>query len=405
MRKKLKILFIVTEDWYFYSHRMAVGKAALWNGYEVWLATRVKNHGDLISREGIHIVPLQEFNRKLENPFSEFRKFSELLKVLRRLQPDILHNVAMKPVVFGTLAAHIAGVPTIVNALAGMGFLFISSHPIIGLLRRLFILSLRFLMRSNRVGMIVQNETDRRLLISERITSEHRIALIRGSGVDPAIFRFEPEDATGLPNVILPSRMLIDKGVEQFVDAARFVNQKRRVANFVLVGQPDEDNPASIPRARLQAWHREGAVEWWGHKNAMPNVFAQSNIVCLPSYREGLPKVLVEAAACGRAIVTTDVPGCNDVVHHGANGLLVPPRSSRRLASAILKLISNPQLREKMGKNGRQRVLSNFSESAVTDDTLKFYDHMTCRAYNPCRFASSTENALLRSNAAEEPSV
>lgn len=368
----MRILFIVTEDWYFCSHRLSLAQAALRKGHEVWLATRVGNLGGTIRQHGIHLLPLQYFNRKLSNPLSEIRKFSEILKILRRLKPDVVHNVAMKPVFYGTLAARIAGTPTIINALAGMGFLFVSENPVVIAFRRLAVFLLRILMRTPRAGIIVQNETDCQLLIRQRIAPEDRVILIPGSGVNPEVFRFLPE-LDSQPVVLLPSRMLMDKGVGEFIEAARLINHKSPQARFVLVGKPDEENPASIPRSRLVNWEREGVVEWWGHRKDMPKVYALANIVCLPSYREGLPKALVEAAACGRAIVTTDVPGCNDVVRNGVNGLLVPSRDPDKLAEAILMLIQNPSLRGKMGKIGRQRAISYFSESCISDKIIRFY--------------------------------
>ncbi|MEW6616666.1 MAG: glycosyltransferase family 4 protein [Thermodesulfobacteriota bacterium] len=216
------------------------------------------------------------------------------------------------------------------------------------------------------------------MLADSGLVSPKRATLIRGAGVNPNVFASRPEPE-GAPVVILAARMLWDKGIGEFVEAARWLREQGIAARFVLVGDSDPGNPAAVLVARLDEWRRSGVVEWWGHREDMPEVFAQSNIVVLPSYREGLPKVLLEAASCGRAIVATDVPGCREIVRHNENGLLVPPRDSKSLADALKILIENPELRRKMGARGREIVEAEFSEEIVVRQTMEVYKEIIRR--------------------------
>lgn len=363
-----KLLFLVTEDWYFVSHRLPLAVAARQVGYEVMVVTRLGKHGRTIRNAGLRLIPI-ELSRRGKNPFSEIMLVAGLTTIYRRERPDIVHHVAMKPVLYGSLVARLAGVRHVVNALAGLGWLFTSESRLAAVLGR----GVRFAFRKllNRGAVIVQNWDDMKWLIDLGIES-NRIYLIRGSGVEVNRFAPTPEP-DGKPVVLLASRMLWDKGVGEFVAAARNLKQRGLAARFVLVGDPDPANPASISPSLLESWHAEGVIEWWGHRNDMAQVFAQSHLVCLPSYREGLPKVLLEAAACGRPIVATDVPGCREIVRHGENGLLVPPRNAEALAEAVETLLCDPVLRKRMQARGREIAVTEFSEQVVIQETLRVY--------------------------------
>ncbi|OPY07490.1 MAG: N,N'-diacetylbacillosaminyl-diphospho-undecaprenol alpha-1,3-N-acetylgalactosaminyltransferase [Syntrophaceae bacterium PtaB.Bin095] len=325
----------------------------------------------MIRRAGIRLIPF-DLSRKGMNPASELAVLARLVALYRKEKPDIVHQVAMKPVLYGSLAARLSGVSRVVNALAGLGYIFTSDQPKARFLRPVIGSAFRGLLNSRRSRLILQNQDDRAKFIRKRFISEKRIRLIRGSGVDTAVFVPTPEPP-GVPVVILPSRMLWDKGVREFVDAAGQLKKRGISARFVLVGDADPHNPSAIPTEQLTAWHAEGAVEWWGRRDDMPAVFEQSHIVCLPSYREGLPKVLLEAASCGRPIVTTDTPGCRDVVRQGENGLLVPVRGTAELADALQLLIEQPELRKKMGCKGREIVVSEFALEKVVAKTMNIY--------------------------------
>lgn len=362
-----KLLFLVTEDWYFVSHRLPLAKAAKDGGFDVVVATRLETMSRVIEAARIRAIPF-EMSRRGTNPLSELGTLIRLWRLYRREQPDIVHHVALKPVVLGGLAARLAGVHAVVAAVAGMGFLFAGEGRLpwvrAGLLRLL-----PWVIGSGRA--IVQNPEDAALLDSHGVP-HGRIRLIRGAGVDPDRFRILPE-VEDVPLVVLPARMLWDKGVGEFAAAAGMLRQRGIAARFALVGEGDADNPASVPQATLEGWRAEGLVEWWGRRDDMPKVLAQAHVVCLPSYREGLPKALLEAAASGRAIVTCDVPGCREVVRHQDNGLLVPPRDAGALADALERLILDAGLRRQMGRRGRERAEAEFSQERVIAETLAVY--------------------------------
>ena len=365
-----KLLFLVTEDWYFCSHRLPLACAARDAGFEVSVATRVRSHGGQITAAGLRLIPLG-LQRSSRNPLRELAAINEIARIYRRIAPDIVHHVAMKPVLYGSVAAKLAGVPIVVNALAGMGYVFTSHKLSARLLRPFITLSLRFLLKNGRV--ILQNPDDRAALIKAGVLKPEQVTLIRGSGVDTTLFQFTPEPDGTRPLVVLPARMLWDKGVGEFVAAAGALKQDGVEARFVLAGERDPDNPADIPLEQLQAWHESGNVEWLGKQENMLALLAQANIVCLPSYREGLPKALLEAASCGRAIVATNVPGCREAVRHHENGLLVPARDATALAAALRLLIENPALRRQFGLRGREMAEQEFSIEKITTETLALY--------------------------------
>jgi glycosyltransferase involved in cell wall biosynthesis len=367
------LLFLVTEDWYFCSHRLPLARAAIADGFRVTVVTRVARHGDEIRAAGIELIPI-DLRRRSMNPIEAVRAIFQLSRIYRRVRPDIAHHVALKPVLYGSIAARIARVGGVVNAVAGLGYAFSSQDLKARLLRPVIRLAFRTLLNAGNACLIVQNPDDRTLLTSRGIVDERRVRLIRGSGVDTTVFVPRPEPA-GTPVVMLASRLLRDKGVLEFVTAAKQLLSEGTAAQFVLVGAPDPENPASIPPSDLGDLIG-GAVEWWGPRDDMPQVLGHANIVCLPSYREGLPKVLLEAAACGRAIVATDVPGCREIVVHGENGLLVPARDSGALAIAIKALVDDPHRRRVMGARGRRLAEEQFSVERITRETISLYHEL-----------------------------
>lgn len=366
------VLFVVTEDWYFWSHRRGLAKALRDAGMDVSVATRVSAHGKQILDEGFKLIPLRVLRRD-GTPLQDLAAIAELVRLYREERPNLVHHVAMKPVMAGSLAARVARVPCVVNAFAGLGYTFID-RGLGSIVRRHALTSgLTFALRIPRSRAIFQNEEDRKVFVTEGIVSEGKTRLIRGSGVDIKEFAPSIVEPDSDPVVMLASRMLWDKGVGEFVDAARQLRSLGRRAKFVLVGRVDRDNPASIPEKQLLAWQREGTIEWWGHREDMPRVLASAHIVVLPSYREGLPKILLEAAACARPLVATDVPGCREIVRHAENGLLVPPRNVESLVQAIATLVNDSGIRTKMGMCGRRMVEEFFSDSVVAEKTLEVY--------------------------------
>jgi len=368
-----KLLYLVSEDWYFLSHRLPMARAARDAGAEVVVATRVRGRGAEIEAEGFRLVPV-ELSRSGRNPLRDLATLISLVRLYRREQPDIVHHVALKPALYGSVAAWLTGVPGIVNAFAGMGFVFISDglfaralRPVIG---RLF----RFLLNRQSSRVIVQNPDDRSLFERRIGVAPERIRIIRGSGVD--IEAFHPNDAPpGTPVAVCVARMLWDKGIGELVEAARILKARNVDIRIRLVG-PGDDNPAAIPAATLQEWSREGIVEVAGPSRDIAGEYARAHIAVLPSYREGLPKSLLEAAAAGLPMVATDVPGCREVCRDGETGLLVPLRSVEPLAGALEKLATDPALRASLGKAARRAAETEFAERIVTAQTVALYEEL-----------------------------
>jgi glycosyltransferase involved in cell wall biosynthesis len=372
------LLFLITEDWYFCSHRLALARAAIADGFRVSVATRVARHGDEIRAAGIELVPM-DLRRRSMNPVEAARIIFELARIYRRVRPDIVHHVALKPVLYGSIAARLARVRAVVNAVAGMGYVFSSTDFKARVLRPAIKAAFRALLNAQNSRLIVQNPDDRALLIARGIVDAERVRLIRGSGVDTTVFLPHPEP-TGTPVVMLASRILRDKGVLEFIDAAKQLVSESVAARFVLVGAPDPENPASISPAQLKDLIGD-AVEWWGPRDDMPRVLTAASVVCLPSYREGLPKILLEAAACGRPIVATDVPGCREVVMNGESGLLVPARDAGALATAIKTLLGDSSMRSAMGARGRQLAEDEFSVERIAEETIRVYHEVSTTTF------------------------
>ncbi|MCU7904617.1 MAG: glycosyltransferase family 4 protein [Candidatus Thiodiazotropha sp. (ex Epidulcina cf. delphinae)] len=365
------ILFVVNDPGFFLSHRLPLAIAAREQGYEVCVATPSGDGVEQIRAEGLSYRRVS-LSRSGANPFAELRTIWGLYKLYRELRPSLVHHVTIKPVLYGTLAARLAKVPAVVNAISGLGFVFLAQGWFSAMARSAVLTSYRWLFSRRRLWVIVQNKDDYGYLLEQGCLSREKIELIRGSGVDTEHFTMRPE-TDDAPLVVLPARMLWDKGVEEFVEAARQLRRMGVKARFALVGGIDPDNPESVPAGRLAEWARQGIVEWWGNRQDMPVVFSLAHIICLPSYREGLPKVLLEAAACGRSIVTTDVPGCREVVIEGENGLLIPARQSKPLAEALRQLIDNPEKRRAMGRRARAMAEAEFSIHQVVERHLDIY--------------------------------
>ena len=364
----MKLLFVVTEDWYFISHRLPLAVAAQAAGFDVAVATRDGGRADVIRSAGIRLIPFS-LSRRGGNPL---REVMALWRLYRREQPDLVHHVALKPVMFGALAAWLARVPAQVNAVAGLGWLFTSSSGIVRLARPALRWMLAHLLNQPHSLTIVQNPEDKALLEHSGVSAA-RLRLIRGAGVDVRVFypvSPPPEPVC----IVLVARMLWDKGVGEFVEAARRLTDAGVNARFILVGDPDPANPASVPESTLHSWHGQHGVEWWGRREDMPAVLQAAHIACLPSfYGEGLPKSLLEAAACGLPIVTTDAPGCREIVRDGVNGLLVPVRDVDTLVGALRKLIDDAALRQRMGEQSRLRAETEFDLETVIAQTLAVY--------------------------------
>lgn len=372
MTKQPKLLFVVNDAANFFSYRLPVASAARQAGFDVHVAAPEGVIKADIVKAGFtfHSIPL---TRKGKNFLQELNSFMTLAFLYKKLQPDIVHHITIKPILYGGIAARMAHVPAVVNAVTGLGYVFITRGINASLLRSSVKQGYKVAFHHRNQRTIFQNPDDSSLFINGGIAPGENAVLIKGSGVDISTFTPYPE-SKGIPIVILASRMLWDKGIKEFVSAAKALRSNGIKARFVLVGDTDPGNPTAIPTGQLEAWRDSGVVEWWGWCADMPAVFADSHIVCLPSaYGEGIPKVLIEAASCGRAIVTTDAPGCREIVKHGENGLLVPVGDTKALTNALGKLIENPALREHMGIRGRDIVAAEFTHKQVVAKTLMVY--------------------------------
>ncbi|HWS73475.1 MAG TPA: glycosyltransferase family 4 protein [Thermoanaerobaculia bacterium] len=373
-----QLLFVANHAGFFLSHRLPIAIAARERGWEVHVATPKSKHVPRIVEHGLawHEVRL---SRSDVHPFEELRTIADLARLYRRLRPDLVHHVTAKPVLYGTFVARLTGVPAVINAVSGLGIVFAGeSSPRLRLLQRLISIGYRVALRHPRMRVIFQNEEHRAAFIANRWVAAKDAVLIAGAGVDMQEFAPKPRpDDDGPVRVVLATRMLFTKGIAEFVEAARLLRARGANVRMSLVGEPDPANPGSVPLETLQRWHDEGAVVYRGRSEEMPSVFAEADIVALPTYYgEGLPKVLIEAAACGLPIVTTDWPGCREVVRDGENGLLVPIRDAAKLADAIERLARDPELRRRMGERGRERAIAEWSLESVVAQTLALYPEL-----------------------------
>lgn len=370
------VLYFVTEDWYFWSHRRSLAQAAARAGYSVVVACRVNQHQEQITAAGFKLIPLR-LVRSSKNPFKELATFIQVLRLYRCLRPDIAHQVGIKPILYGSFARLFCRNVAVVNALAGMGYLYSSTGVIIMMAREILSYVFGYLFNQPNTITILQNGDDYDV-VSHRIgVDQSRLALIRGSGVDPMVYH-PGERPSDKYLIVFAGRMLWMKGVRDFVNVARAIKKMKFDARFVLIGSPDRDNPTAVPDAQLDEWAKEGCVECWGHRDDMPDILRKATIVCLPSvYGEGVPKILIEAAASGCPIVAYDSPGCREIVRDGINGRLVPMRNESALVEAIIDLLNDPVKRKSMSESGREIALNEFSSRKVNDETLSVYRYLT----------------------------
>jgi glycosyltransferase involved in cell wall biosynthesis len=369
-----KLLFLVTQDFSFWDRRRPLAREAQAAGAEVWVMTCPGPFAERLKLEGFRVIPWQVSRASL-NPLRELAAFLQVLRVYRTLQPELVHHFALKPVVYGGLAGRICKKIACVHSIVGLGSAFTAEHRTMHFVRWLLIRLLRTALKQKDATCIFQNQDNLNDFVRSDIVRADQAVLIRGSGVNTQQFIPRPE-LRGVPVVILPGRMLWEKGVREFVAAAELLRAQGVSARFALVGEPDAGHASSIPVSQLREWDASGVVEWWGQQDDMPGVFARSNVVCLPSYGEGVPKALIEAAASGRALVASEVPGCGEVVRHGENGFLVPAHSTEALARAMATLIEDAPLRAKMGACGRVIAVREFSEELVHTQLLEVYRNL-----------------------------
>ncbi|WP_241048950.1 glycosyltransferase family 4 protein [Achromobacter xylosoxidans] len=371
-----RLLFVVNNPAFFMSHRVPVALAAQRAGYDVHVATMDGPAVADIEALGMahHAIPM---TRSGKHPLQELGTLLALLRLFRHLRPQMVHLVTIKPVLYGGIAARLARVPGMVAAISGLGFVFLSNSLKMRLVRAVVARMYRLALGHRNSRVIFQNGADRDLLKSLGAVRDEQVVLIRGAGVDLDLCRALPEPPAPPVVVTMVARLLRDKGVQEFVQAARLLRERGVPVTMRLVGGVDAGNPASATPAEVEAWQREGCVQALGERADVPQLYADSHIAVLPSYREGLPKSLIEAAACGRAVVTTDVPGCRDAIDPGKTGLLVPVRDPQALADAIARLAGDAAQRQAMGAAGRALAEREFNIERVARIHVDLYDTLS----------------------------
>lgn len=371
-RQGRSIIYLVTEDWYFLSHRLPMARAAQRAGYRVHVATRVDKGGAEIEALGFTLHRL-DWQRGSTNPLHLVSMVRQVRALYQRVKPDLAHHVGLQASVVGSLAA--LGLPLArVNAMTGLGFAFTSRRMKARLLRPFLSLLLRLLMRNPAAMALVQNPDDRDGLIGMGVRSAH-VALIPGSGVDVDNFVPLPEPE-GEVNVAFVGRLLDDKGIRPLIAAHQMMTDNGETVRLLIAGEPDPANPASIPQGEIAAWCRRPMVEVLGQVDDIRTVWARAHVAVLPSRREGLPLSLLEAAACGRPIVASDVPGCREIAQHDVNAFLVPADDPGPLAGALTVLAREPALRARFGAAGRALAEDRFSSRQIGVATVELYDRL-----------------------------
>lgn len=369
----MKVVLFANTDWYLFNFRRSLALALKAQGNDVLLISPPGPYGEKLRALGLRWEPVPMDRRSL-NPLREAKLLAWLVALFRRERPTLVHGFTIKCAVYGAWAARLAGVPARVSAVAGMGYVFTSHAAKARVLRPLVRALMRSALGGRNARLILQNPDDVALFERAGLVERDSIRMIPGSGVDCSRFAAGSRAVvSGRFRVVLPARLLWDKGLAEYVEAARLLRSEGRAIEFLLAGTPDPGNPAAVPEATVRSWVEAGLVTWLGHVDDMPALFASVDVVALPSYREGLPKGLIEAGASGRALVTTDVPGCREVVSDGIDGLLVPVRDAGALAAAIARLHDDPQLTARLGHAARAKALAEFDEKIVIARTLDVY--------------------------------
>lgn len=373
---RTKVVFFANTDWYLYNFNRVMAMAMRDAGYEMLLISPPGEYGEKFRELGLRWEPLPMDRRSL-NPFRELVLLCYLVKLFIREKPTLVHSFTIKAAIYGSLAARLANVPYRVNAVTGMGYVFTSNDLKARLLRPFVRMLFRMALNGNNARLILQNPDDAAFFMSAGLVNNSRVRLIKGLGVDCVRFRPVAKKSSAQPlRVLLAARVLWDKGVAEYIAAARQLKAEGRALQFLLAGTPDPGNPAAVPEDMIRTWVAEGLLDWLGHVDDMPALLATVDMMVLPSYREGLPNGLIEAAACGLPLITTDVPGCREVVTDGVDGLLVPLRDAKALARAISRLQDDPALAAGLGAAAYQKTLAEFDVKIVIEKTVAVYKEL-----------------------------
>ncbi|HHJ13124.1 MAG TPA: glycosyltransferase family 1 protein [Gammaproteobacteria bacterium] len=370
-----KVAFFANTDWYLFNFRLGLAKYLRAKGFDVVMMSPPGEYGYRFSEEGFRWIALPMDRRSLQ-PHRELFLLYRLRKILKAEAVDAIHNFTIKCVVYGSLAAQAAGVPSRINAVTGLGHVFVSDSLRARLLRPVVNRLLRYSLRGEGSRLVVQNPDDERLFLEQQMIDEPRLRLIKGSGVDTERFQSVPARAGERMRILLAARLLWEKGIEEYAEAARMLRHRKDEVEFLLAGDSDPGNPSAVPDEQIRQWREEDLLTILGHVDDMPSLLREVDLAVLPSYREGVPRGLIEAAAAGLPIVTTDASGCREIVEHEVNGFLVPPRDGRALAKAIERLLDDPNRRKAFGEAGREKVLREFDERIVFERTWQVYESL-----------------------------
>lgn len=369
-----RIILSANTDWYLYNFRLALARRILDSGWDLLTASPDGPYAPKIVEAGVNWMRL-EMDRTARNPVRELLTIRSYWSLYRSYRPDLVHHFTIKPIIHGSFAARRTSVPNVINSVVGLGYPYVNSESKARLIQGLVGPLYRLALSSYSSTTVFHNTEDRNFLIDKGIAIADNSIVIPGSGVNPNEFT-PTNELPGVPVVLMVSRMLWDKGVGELVEAAKILNGPARVAQFVLVGEPDEGYPDLIPEARLRQWSEEGIVRWAGRKDDVAAEMAKAHIIALPSYGEGLPRVLLEAAASGRPVVASDIPGCRTIVRDGETGLLVPPGDSVALANALQLLIDDKELRLRMGAAGRALVMEKYTTDHINGLLVDLYSSL-----------------------------
>ena len=375
-------MLVANTGWYLYNFRLPLARRLRDEGFEPVLVCPEDSYIERLRAEGFELRLLSKLSRRGMNPLFELLALVELVRLYWRERPRAVHHFTIKCVLYGTIAAKLTGVRSVVNAVTGLGHIFLGQRTLTRLARPFIRFLYRKILHARRGHVVFQNPDDLGAFIDTGLVAPEKTVLIRSSGV--CLKKFAPRPggpetlASAYPNILFVGRLIKEKGVLDFVEAARLV-KARKNACFQMAGAPDPGNPSSVSQELLEEWRQEGAVDLLGHVDSIADVMELAHLVVLPSYREGTPRTLLEAAAMGKPIVATDVPGCREVVRDGYNGLLVPREDPVALAEAIEKILSNPELAHQMGQNGHTLVAQEFSVESVVQETIKVYEKIGIR--------------------------
>ena len=368
---KKKIIFLVNIDSFFISHRLPIAKKLLLNGYEVHIATEFTQHKKMLLKMGFKVHNIS-FNKNSLNLFKIIIPIFQIFFLIKRIKPTIFHLISLKPVILGGLVSFISPVNSMVISITGLGSMFIKEGIFYKIRENIFNLFYRVIFLFPNLKVILQNKDDVDYLIKKTNLKRSKIEIIKGSGVDLKNFKFS-KIPKNKPIILMASRIIADKGVFEYIKSIQYLKKYNFKGNFYLVGDIDFANPSSIKKSTIDYWHREKIINYIKYQKKISKIIKKSTIVVLPSYREGFPKVLMEAAACGRPVITTNVPGCKHAIIKNITGILVPSKNYIALAKAIKNLCDNRKKLEIIGKAARKHALENFDVNNVVSLHLSMY--------------------------------